>query len=142
MTDAERTIFETLYWTICLRTDDQEYLGRAVVVCKRAVASIPELTADEWSDLQQVMKKYEYACVNGLGATMFNWTCLMNEAYQHQLPDPLVHWHVRPRYAKSVKIGGETFTDERFGHHYERKTDRAVSDDVAKEILRVLKKCI
>lgn len=139
MTESERTIFETPYWKVILRIDDQTYLGRAVVVCTRSVPSLPELTAAEWTDLKQVITGYEAACKLAFGATMFNWTCLMNEAYQHQPPDPQVHWHVRPRYEKTVNIAGELFTDERYGHHYERKTNRLVPDKVAQKIIDAIR---
>ena len=140
MTDTERTILDTPYWKMLLRTDDQEYLGRAVLVCKRTVPSIADLSKEEWQDLHDVMSCYERACIHGFGASVVNWSCLMNLSYQHQPPDPQVHWHIRPRYAKPVTIAGEIFTDKQFGHHYERKTERAVSDDAAKEIITTLKK--
>lgn len=142
MTDVELTIFETLHWKVLLRADDQTYLGRAAVVCKRLAHSIPELTDEEWADLKRVIARYEAACKQTFGATMFNWSCLMNEAYQHQPPVPHVHWHVRPRYMKPVTLAGLKFTDEKFGHHYERKTNREVSDQAAKEIIAELKKPI
>jgi diadenosine tetraphosphate (Ap4A) HIT family hydrolase len=140
MNEADYTILETDHWRVILRTDDQTYLGRTVVVCKRVVPSLPELTEEEWTDLKQVMTSYEAACKKAFGATMFNWTCLMNDAYQHLPPDPSVHWHVRPRYKQLVQFAGETFEDTAFGHHYERRTNRHVSDDVAKEIIQAIKK--
>lgn len=139
MNDANTNILETDYWQVILRADDQTYLGRAVVVCKRIVSSLPELTKEEWADLKEVMTSYEAACKKAFSATMFNWICLMNEAYQHQPPDPSVHWHVRPRYKQPVKFAGEIFEDVKFGHHYERKTNRKVGDEVAKKISVALK---
>lgn len=140
MTNTESIILETDHWQVILRTDDQTYLGRAVVVCKRVVPALPELTAAEWADLKKVMTIYETACKKAFGATMFNWTCLMNDAYQHQPPDPAVHWHVRPRYKQSVELAGQKFEDTKFGHHYERKTNRTVSNEVAKEMMERLKR--
>lgn len=142
MTTAEPTIFETPHWKVILRTDDQTYLGRAVVVCARPVGSLPALTDDEWYDLKDTIRRYEAACAAAFGATMFNWTCLMNEAYQHTPPDPQVHWHVRPRYGAPVAFAGETFTDGSFGHHYERKTNRAVTSEVATAIMNALRKAL
>lgn len=142
MTDADLTVFTTRHWKVILRADDQTYLGRAVVVCKRSVPSIPDLTEAEWRDLQAVITTYEDACIDAFGATMFNWTCLMNDAYQHHPFDPQVHWHVRPRYEQSVTFAGQIFNDTQFGHHYERRTNRAVSDEVAKEIVAALQRVV
>ena len=139
MTEAELTIFETDHWKVVLNVEDQTYLGRSVVVCKRAAASLSDLTEEEWSDFHQAVKIFELSAKRGLGVTMFNWTCMMNAAYQQAPPDAHVHWHVRPRYNHPVDFGGEHWIDENFGHHYERKTNREISDQVAKDIMAELK---
>ncbi len=140
MTHTERTIFETEYWRVELNTNDQTYLGRSFVTAKRDVGSMSELTQAEWLDFSLVVKQFELVCKKAFGATMFNWTCLMNLAYQNNPPNPQVHWHVRPRYVQPVTFAGETFIDERFGHHYLQKTERVVSDEMAKEIIVEMQK--
>ncbi len=96
------------------------------------------LTADQWNDFSQVVKQLESACKKAFGATMFNWTCLMNHAYRNDPPNPHVHWHVRPRYNKPVTFAGELFEDKAFGSHYERGTERKVSEGVIDEIVKAI----
>ncbi|MEK7636945.1 MAG: HIT family protein [Patescibacteria group bacterium] len=132
-------IFETTHWKIILNVEDQTYLGRSVVVCKRAAATLSDLTDAEWSDFHEVVKKFEAAATKAFDATMFNWTCLMNEAYRHDPPDPRVHWHVRPRYKKAVTFAGQEFTDDKFGHHYDRKTSLSVTAETAGKISEAIR---
>ena len=66
---------------------------------------------------------------------MFNWSCLMNDAFKDSSPKPQVHWHFRPRYENPVEIGGHVFKDSNFGHHYLRGADEKI---VSKEILKAI----
>ena len=133
-------ILETKYWKVELNTSDQTNLGRAYITAKRNVDAMSDLTNEEWIDFGAVVKKLEAACKKAFGATMFNWTCLMNNAYQNDPPNPHVHWHFRPRYNHPVEFAGEIFTDDAFGHHYERGTERKVNDGVAKKIVEEIQK--
>jgi diadenosine tetraphosphate (Ap4A) HIT family hydrolase len=133
-------IFETRHWKILLM-DDQRYLGRSVVVLKRPCRDLAEVTEEEMTDFLGVVRRFEKAAREAFGATMFNWACLMNLAYQHTPPDPQVHWHVRPRYDHPVVFGGEMFTDADFGNHYARgEGDRSVSAATAGMIVAALRK--
>ena len=111
-------VFETPYWRVVL-IDEQTYLGAAVILLKRELSeSLSDIFNDEWTDFLKVIKQYERIVKATFGATMFNWFCLMNNAYQNDPPNPHVHWHVRPRYRSAVVLGEETFEDPNFGHHY------------------------
>lgn len=136
----EFPLFETKHWRVILRDDDQTYLGRSVVVSKEPCPSLSDLAYEQWIDLVNVIRQFEGACRVTFGAKLFNWSCLMNLAYQNDPPDPLVHWHVRPRYSKPVTFAGETFTDEEFGKHYARGTDRQVKPEVARQIVAAIQK--
>lgn len=127
-------IFETKHWEVHL-SPDQYYLGRCVVVASRDVGSMSDLNKEEWLDFAFLVKKFEMASKKAFGATMYNWTCLMNNAYQNNPPNPHVHWHVRPRYAKPVNFAGFDFDDKEFGHHYARDTERIVPDEVFSKIV-------
>jgi len=126
-------LFETSHWA-CNLAQDQTYLGRSYVTSKRHCGDLIELTPDEWRDLQAAMRKFETGMRKTFNARLFNWSCLMNNAFQSQNPQPHVHWHVRPRYSRTVTVAGEQFTDEHFGHHYERRTNRRVDDSVMRQI--------
>ena len=48
----------------------------------------------------------------------------MNDAFKHIPYDsPHVHWHVRPRYSKIIKILDAEFVDSEFGKHYKTRWD-------------------
>ncbi len=136
----ENLIFETEYWSIKLDSTDQTYLGRAVVVLKRNCGDLAELTDEELLDFKKVVIGFENAVRKSFNATMFNWTCLMNGAYQNNPPDPWVHWHVRPRYNHEVQFEGSVFEDTDFGHHYIRGTNRSVDDGMKDKIINAIKR--
>lgn len=136
----DRQIFESKFWKVEL-SGDQLYLGRAYVICKTKRESLSELTDEEFSGLHAVIKKYEDLLKKTFGATLFNWTCLMNHAYREKPYTPQVHFHVRPRYEKEVNIDGLVFKDPNFGDHYHLQdsvSDR-VSEETFAEILKVLR---
>ena len=121
-------IFDTKHWKIILN-QDQGYLGRCFVTLKLHKDSLSEISNDEWLDFSIAVKKLEKALKQAFGADLFNWSCLMNNAYQEESATPHVHWHVRPRYSKSITFTGLEFTDPEFGHHYNRERRRKVEED-------------
>ncbi len=48
---------------------------------------------------------------------MFNYSCLMNNAYRDN-ETPHVHFHFRPRYKTTIKVLDFEYTDPNFGEHY------------------------
>ena len=130
-------LFETSYWTVFLNPD-QYYLGRSLVVVKRNVGDLAKLSDGEWLDFAKLVKKYESALRKAFGATMFNWSCLMNNAFRNNPPDPHVHWHVRPRYSKPTVLEKMAFEDKEFGNHYARRTNREVPEEVFKKIVKII----
>lgn len=131
-------VFESAHWYVIIKSD-QSYLGQAIIVARRHIPSLPDVSVVEWSDLKMVMDRYETTVTGTFGATMFNWTCLMNDAYKADSPQPHVHWHVWPRYNHPVEIDGETFTDPNFGHHYDKHARRITSPDVRATIINRLR---
>lgn len=136
----DRQIFESEYWKVEL-SRDQLYLGRAYVICKTTRESLSELTDDEFSDLHEVIKKYESLLKKTFGATLFNWSCLMNHAYREKPYTPQVHFHVRPRYENDVRVGDTVFRDPNFGDHYHLQDSMSnrVSEETFVGILERLK---
>lgn len=126
--------FETKYWKVIL-ANDQTYVGRIVAPVKRPVASLAELSAEEWVDAHFLIQKFEAAARNALGATLFNWGCLMNHAFRTTPPNPHVHWHCRPRYNHPVMIGGMQFNDPNFASHYTDGLMNAIPHEVMMEII-------
>ena len=134
-------ISETKHWEVYLNPD-QYYLGRCVIVAKRDVPEMSLLTKDEWLDFAKLSRKIEVGFKKIFEATMFNWTCLMNNAYKDKNPHPEVHWHLRPRYAKSVSFAGQKFEDVEFGHHYKNGTESPVTSQIEKEIILKIKEIL
>ncbi len=132
-------IFETDHWVLLLRNDDQAYLGRGIARLKRHCGDIAELNESEWRDLLQLIKRYEAIIRKKFGASLFNWTCLMNDAFKVTPANPHVHFHVRPRYKGKVEFAGVIFEDKEFGHHYDNKKKFEPPQDVLEKILMAIK---
>lgn len=133
-------IYSTSYWDVRLNSN-QKYLGRCAVVLKRPCPSLSEVTQEEMNDFLQVIKNLEKILKEIFDASMFNWACSMNFAYQVNPPKPQVHWHMIPRYIHPVEFKEKTFRDEHFGY---RSVDEAdmVSDDIFEAIVDALQKHI
>ncbi len=108
--------FETNHWKIVL-CDDQRYLGYLIIKTKEPRQHLPDLTQEEQLDFFVLSKKLESFFTEKIGATMFNYSCLMNNAYRDN-ETPHVHYHFRPRYKNPVKVLGQEFFDPNFGEHY------------------------
>lgn len=106
----------TQYWKVAL-ADDQMYFGRLVLKTIEPRTSLPSLTDDEQKDFFSLIGKLERFYKEVFNATMFNYSCLMNNAYRDN-ETPHVHFHFRPRYKEPIQVLGYTFSDPNFGEHY------------------------
>ena len=120
-------LFETDNWMVSL-SPDQGYLGRSYVTLKRHEGDLASLSNDEWVEFAEILRKFESAVKEAFNAEVFNWGCLMNNAYQVEPALPHIHWHVRPRYRSDVAVNDTTFSDPLFGYHYDRSQSNVVSD--------------
>ena len=136
--DKQFLVYESESWSVFL-SDEQDYIGRCILVLKRHGHSLSALTDDEWKELRELVCKIE-ACLKAvLGATLCNWSCLMNSFYKVPAPDPHLHIHVRPRFDKPVRINGNTYADSEFGHHYALNKSGAIPVKDREEVLIRLK---
>ena len=133
-----RLIYETKYWRVVL-SENQDYLGRCVIILKRSCKNLSSLKKEEWKDFIKLVKLLESGLKKAFDATMFNWSCLMNDAYKSKTPNPSVHWHFRPRYNHEVKLANTTFKDPEFAHHYARERSILVSEKIRKIIISKIK---
>jgi diadenosine tetraphosphate (Ap4A) HIT family hydrolase len=131
-------ILETEHWLVPLAAD-QGYLGRSFVVSKVHRESLSELTEAEWHEYITIVGRMEKAVKEAFGATLSNWGCLMNNAFQKTPSRPHVHWHFRPRYDKTVTINDVDFTDPMFAYHYDRAQTNVVDDETFNIILEKFK---
>jgi diadenosine tetraphosphate (Ap4A) HIT family hydrolase len=133
-------IFETKHWRVTL-SEKQTYLGRCVVDLIGSAGSLSELSEVEWQDFAAVVKKLESAIIKAFGPRLFNWSCLLNNAFKSAHPQPHVHWHCRPRYNLPVEVLETVFLDPDFGHHYNRVREAghpSVKPPLAKEIIHLV----
>ena len=62
-------------------------------------------------------KELERVCKKLFNATMFNFACLMNNAYRDN-EKPHVHFHFIPRYKEKVELFGKIYNDKHFGYNF------------------------
>ena len=115
--DKQFQLYDGEFWYVFL-SDEQDYIGRCILVLKRHCGSLSELTDDEWEELRELVCKVETCLKTVLGAALCNWSCLMNNFYKESDPHPHLHIHVRPRYDKPVMLNMGIYVDDEFGHHY------------------------
>jgi diadenosine tetraphosphate (Ap4A) HIT family hydrolase len=136
--DSTALVNQTKHWSVFL-SYDQTYLGRCIIVLNRHCEDLAELKPEEWKEFSDLVKKLEFVLRKTFNATMFNWTCLMNDSYKEKSPKPHAHWHFIPRYNHKVKVAGLVFEDMEFGHHYDKNKERKISEDVKKIIVSKIK---
>jgi len=136
--NLQANLLSTDYWHVIL-SPDQGYLGRAYVTLRDHKDTLGDLTDAEWQDYTHIVKRLENTCKVGFGATMSNWTCLMNNAYKQKPSLPHVHWHFRPRYEEPVILNDITFKDPDFAHHYNRDQRQSVDDETFQMIIDRIK---
>ena len=134
----EDFIYETKLYKVFL-APEQSYLGRCVIISKRHCESLSDLNQKELDDFLELIKKIESTSKKAFGATMFNWTCLMNNSYRKMPYHPHIHWHFRPRYEHKVEFAGVTFEDPDFGNHYDKTRTQNVSIEVKKKIIEKIR---
>lgn len=106
---------------------------------KRECESLSALTEEEMLDFLNIVKKTESIFKLNYKADMFNWTCLMNDAYKKYPPKPQVHWHCRPRYSTPAVFEGREFADPNFAHHYDRTLRRELDEIIKQKFLSELR---
>ena len=136
--DKKFQVYESTFWSVFL-SDEQDYIGRCILVLKRHCGSLSELTEAEWEELRKLIGRVENCLMAVLGATLCNWSCLLNSFYQDSEPDPHLHLHVRPRYDHPVVLNGNTYCDHEFGHHYAVKKSGAIPLQDREEVFTRLK---
>lgn len=132
------TLLATDHWVVNL-APDQGYLGRAYVTLREHKANLSDLSDEEWVDYKNIVRRLENACKKSLGSTLFNWSCLMNNAYQEKPYNAHVHWHFRPRYESPITLNDLVFEDPHFGFHYDREQRRTIDDETFQAIIEKIK---
>lgn len=125
-------IKEYKYWLINVH-ENQGYLGRSVIWCKRENAlDLTDATKEEQEELFVILKDLKNAIQIAFNPDWCNYAFLGNGA-QH------LHAQFIPRYTKPKQFMGITFEDHLYGHNYKTNHDFVTSEDVLREVVRLLK---
>lgn len=108
-------LYKSKYWKVVFVSWCQEFVGDCIISCNKE--SLSELTNDEWVELGKLEKELERVTKKLFGATMFNFACLMNNAYRDN-EKPHVHFHFVPRYKNKLKIFNKVYKDKHFGYNF------------------------
>lgn len=136
--EKQSILFESTYWYVFL-ADNQDYIGRCVIVLKRHSVSLSDLDLSEWIELKEIINRLESCFEKILGADLCNWSCLMNNFYKSATPNPHLHLHARPRYRNAITINGNSYADTEFGHHYQPQKETMLMNDDRKTLLNMMK---
>lgn len=90
-------------WVVSVRPA-QVTLGCLVVSARREVTDLANLTLEEGADMAQALGLAAKIGKQVFGADKINALCLM-------MKDPLVHFHIIPRYAAPVEHFGQVWED-------------------------------
>lgn len=117
MTDySQFLVKEYKYWLVQI-FENQGYLGRCVIWCKREDAlDLADATDEEKDELFVVLRDLRDATKKAFRADWFNYSFLGNET-RH------LHCHFVPRYESEREFAGMVFKDELWGHHYRTDHD-------------------
>ena len=93
----------------------QEFVGYCILSSDKE--SLSDLEPEAWEELGKLEKELERICKKIFGATMFNFACLMNNAYIDN-EKPHVHYHFVPRYKNGLKLFNKIYKDKHFGYNF------------------------
>ncbi len=108
-------LYKGKYWEVIFVDWCQEFPGQCIISCNKK--SLSDLSSEEWLELGFIEKELERVCKKLFGATMFNFTCLMNNAYRDE-ETPHVHFHFIPRYQSETLVCDKKYMDKHFGFNF------------------------
>lgn len=137
-------LYKSKYWEVVYCDWCQEFLGQCIISSNKETLS--DLTNEEWQELGKIEKELERVCQKLFNATMFNFACLMNNAYRDN-EKPHVHFHFLPRYKNMVIIFDKKYKDKHFGFNFWKwslskyKAQKDVfTKEEKKEIFKIMQK--
>ena len=108
-------LYESNNWEIVFCDWCQDFVGECIISSNKE--SLSDLSNEEWEELGKLEKELERVCKKLFNSTMFNFTCLMNNAYRDN-ERPHVHFWFFPRYKNELKLFGKVFKDKHFGYNF------------------------
>ena len=81
-------LYKGKYWNVIFGVWCQDHPGYCIIGNEKE--SLGDLEPEAWVELGMLEKELERVCTKLFGATMFNFCCLMNNAYRDN-EKPRVH---------------------------------------------------
>lgn len=109
-------IYKSDNWEVIFVNWCQEFPGDCIISSVNKKEFLSDLTDGEWLELARLEKELERVTKKLFDATMFNFACLMNNAYRDN-EKPHVHFHFIPRYKGERTILSKKYKDKHFGYN-------------------------
>ena len=123
------------HWTVYIH-QNQGYLGRCVIWCKRSDAfDLTDATNEEQEELFLVSQELKDVTTKVFAPDWFNYSFLGNET-RH------LHGHFIPRYAKPKTFMKLIFEDKLYGHNYKTDHSFKTSPKILKAVQEKIKEII
>jgi diadenosine tetraphosphate (Ap4A) HIT family hydrolase len=119
------------HWAVLLRRH-QATLGSLVLIARADVTAWPEIGTDAFTELATVTAAIERTLRSSFKYDKINYLMLM-------MNDPNVHFHVIPRYRRTLTFEGIDFADPGWPKTPDLGAGRSLDDDVATTLLNQLK---
>lgn len=107
-------LYKSDNWKVVFVDWCQEFPGQCILSSNKE--SLSDLSNDEWIELGILEKELERVCKKLFNSTMFNFACLMNNAYRDN-EKPHVHFQFIPRYNGERVILNKKYKDKHFGYN-------------------------
>ena len=137
-------LYESNNWNVVFVDWCQEFVGDCIISSNKE--SLSDLTDEEWQELGRLEKELERISKKLFDATMFNFACLMNDAYKNN-EKPHVHFHFIPRYKNELVLFNKVYEDRHFGYNFWKwalsrfKSQKDIfTKEERKEIFEMMKK--
>ena len=108
-------LYKGKHWNVIFGDWCQEFPGYCIIDSDKE--SLSELSPEVWQELGEIEKELERVCKKLFNTTMFNFACLMNNAYRDNEPSH-VHYHFVPRYKNELKLFDKVYKDKHFGYNF------------------------
>ena len=105
-------LYESNNWEVVFCDWCQDFPGNCIVSSNKETLS--DLTDEDWIELGKLEKELERISKKVFDSTMYNFACLMNDAYKNKTK-PHVHFHFIPRYDGERLIVNKKYKDRHFG---------------------------
>ncbi len=94
------------HWRLSLRPN-QPTLGSSIISLSRYCENFSDISVEEASDLKEIISYSEDRLKQAFNYDKINYLMLM-------MVDPHLHFHVIPRYSKSINFAGQQWVDEKW----------------------------